>query len=97
MISNNPDLNFGHDWKYALALRWVGSKEDELRVAWMAGTAYAQVTDGVVFDDQEGKFRNAIDAREVVRKVERDMPEIDHKAAVDRVLRDLKLGPYRDS
>jgi len=31
----------------------------------------------------------------VVRDVERPMPEIDQKAAVDKVLRDLKLGPYR--
>jgi hypothetical protein len=97
LISNNPDLNFGHSWKYVIAFRWVGSKVNELRAAWMAGTAYAHVTDGVIFDDQEGKFRNATEARDVVRDVERDVPDIDHKALVDEVLRDLKLGPYRET
>jgi hypothetical protein len=97
LIRNNSDLNFNHAWKYVLALRWVGSKVNELRAAWMAGTAYAQATDGLIFDDQEGKFRNATEARDVVRDVERDMPEIDHKALVDQVLRDLKLGPYRET
>jgi hypothetical protein len=80
-----------------LALRWVGSKVDELRAAWMAGTAYAQATDGVIFDDQEGKFRNATEARDVVRDVELDIPDIDRKALVDQVLQDLKLGPYREN
>jgi len=97
LMRNNTDLNFDHAWKYVLAFRWVDSKVNELRAAWMASTAYAQATDGVIFDDQEGKFRNATEARDVVRDVERDMPEIDHKALVDNVLRDLKLGPYRET
>jgi hypothetical protein len=97
LIRNNSNLNFGHAWKYALGFRWVGSKVNELRAAWMAGTAYAQATDGSIFDDQEGKFRNATEARDVVRDVERDMPEIDRNALVDQVLRDLKLGPYRQT
>jgi hypothetical protein len=96
LIRNNSDLSFGHNWKYALAFRWVGSKVNELRAAWMAGTAYAQATGGVIFDDQEARFRNGMEAREVVREVERDMPDIDHKPLVDQVLRDLKLGPYRE-
>jgi hypothetical protein len=89
LIRNNSNLNFGHAWKYALGFRWVGSKVNELRAAWMAGTAYAQATDGAIFDDQESKFRNATEARDVVRDVERDMPEIDRKALVDQILRDL--------
>ena len=97
LIRNNSDLSFGHAWKYVLAFRWVGSKVNELRAAWMAGTAYARATDGIIFDDQEGKFRNATEARDVVRDVERDMPDIDHKALVDKVLRELKLGPYRET
>jgi hypothetical protein len=97
LIRNNSDLNFGHAWKYVLAFRWVGSKVNELRAAWMAGTAYAHATDGIIFDDQEGKFRNATEARDVVRDVERDMPDIDHKALLDKVLRELRLGPYRET
>jgi hypothetical protein len=72
MIRENPDIDFGRAWKYVLGFRWLGSKVSELRAAWMAGTAYAQATDGVVFDDQEGKFRKAAEAREVVREVEQD-------------------------
>jgi hypothetical protein len=96
LISSNSDVTFGHAWTYVLAFRWVGSKVNELRAAWMAATAYAQATEGVIFDDQEGKFRNAFEARKVVRDAERDMPEIDRKAMVDKVLRELKLGPYRE-
>lgn len=95
LISGNSDLNFGHDWKYVLAFRWVGSKVNEQRAAWMAGVAYARATEGIIFDDQEGKFRSATEARDVVRDVELDMPEINHKVMVDKVLRELKLGPYR--
>lgn len=72
MIRENPDIDFGHAWKYLLGFRWLGSKVSELRAAWMAGTAYAQATDGVIFDDQEGKLRKAAQAREVVRDVEQD-------------------------
>jgi len=97
LISGNSDLDFGHPWKYVLAFRWVGSKVIEQRAAWMAGTAYAQATNGVIFDDQEGKFRNGTDARDVVRDVEREMPQIDRKALVDQVLRNLKLGPYHET
>lgn len=97
LISGNSDINFGRSWRYVLAFRWVGSKVNEQRAAWMAGTAYAHATDGVVFDDQEGKLRNATQARDVVRDVERETPEIDRKALVDQVLRDLKLGPYRET
>lgn len=97
LISDNSDLNFDHSWKYVLSFRWVGSKVNELRAAWMAGTAYAQATGGVIFDDQEAKFRNATEAREVVRDVQRDMPDIDRRALVDQLLRDLKLGPYREA
>lgn len=95
LLSRNPDINFGHAWSFALGLRWVGSSLGELRAAWMAATAYAVATDGMIFDDQEGKFRNAIEAREVVRDVERDVPNMDW--VVDEVLRDLKLGPYRET
>ena len=93
LISNNPDVDFGHAWAFALAFRW-GSRIEELRAAWMAGTAYAHAVDGMIFDDQEGKFRNATEARQVVRDIERDVPNMDR--IVDEVLRNAKLGPYRE-
>jgi len=87
------DADLSHDWKYVLAFRWRGDF-NELRAAWIAGAAYAHATEGVVFDDQEGKLRNAHEAREVARR-EFEAPDLDVKSAVDTVLRDLKLGPYR--
>jgi hypothetical protein len=89
------DIDFGHDWKYVLAFRW-GGNFNELRAAWIAGASYAQATGGVVFDDQEGKIRNAAEAREVAR-VEYETPDPNVKSVVDKVLRDLKLGPYRET
>jgi len=70
LINANPDVKFDRKWKYVLGFRWLGSKEAELLAAWMAGTAYARATEGVVFDDQEGKFRSAAQASEVVRDIE---------------------------
>jgi hypothetical protein len=88
------NANFGHDWKYVLAFRW-GRNLNEMRAAWIAGSAYAQATGGVVFDDQEGKVRSAMEAREVAR-IEYETPDPDVKSVVDKVLQDLKLGPYRE-
>lgn len=88
-------IDFGHAWKYVLAFRWRADF-DELRAAWIAGSAYAHATEGIVFDDQEGKVRNAVEAGEVAR-VEYETPDPDVHSAVDQVLRDLKLGPYRET
>jgi hypothetical protein len=70
LMQNNAGLNFGHEWKYALAFRWLGSKQDESLAAWMAGTAYARATNGVIFNDQDSKSRTASESREVVRDIE---------------------------
>jgi hypothetical protein len=78
-----------------LAFRWRGDF-NELRAAWIAGSAYARATDGMVFDDQEGKVRSAAEASEVAR-VEYEAPDPDVGSAVDKVLRDLKLGPYSET
>lgn len=94
-MRNMPDVDFGHDWKYVLAFRW-GGNFNELRAAWIAGAAYARATDGMVFDDQEAKLRNAAEAVEAAQ-AEYQAPDPDVRSAVDKILRQLKLGPYRDS
>jgi hypothetical protein len=91
VMAENSDIDFGHDWKYVLAFRWLGSKQDEAVVAWMAATAYARVTDGVVFDDQEGKLRTAPQALEVVRDLESDDQHIIEQ--VREALRRRRLPP----
>ena len=82
-------VDFGHEWKYALALRWLGSKRDEMLAAWMAATAYARATDGVVFDELDGKIRTASQAMEIVRDLRSDDQHI-VDAAVEEALRRLR-------
>jgi hypothetical protein len=40
----------------------------------MAATAYAEATQGMIFDAEEGKLPNATEARDVVRDVECSSP-----------------------
>jgi hypothetical protein len=70
LMHDHAEINFGHDWKYALGLRWLGSKQNETLAAWMAGTAYARATAGIVINDQESRIRTATEAAEVVRDIE---------------------------
>lgn len=89
-------VDFGHAWRYALALRWRANF-NELRAAWIAGAAYAGATDGIVFDDQEGKIRNAAEARATARR-EYEAPDPIIGSSIDRVLQKLGklgLGPYQ--
>ncbi len=67
-----PDVDFDHEWKFVLAFRWLGSKESELFAAWMAGTAYAQATGGVILDGEEGRIFTPAQARELIIRFERD-------------------------
>jgi hypothetical protein len=60
-------VDLGHPWKYFLAFRWRANF-NELRAVWIAASAYARATDGIVFDDQEGKIRNAAEAIDVARR-----------------------------
>jgi hypothetical protein len=69
-----PGVDFGHAWKHVLALRWNGNNLRERPAVWMAATAYARATDGVVFDEEARSTRTADKARIVVERIERDMP-----------------------
>ena len=68
-----PDIKFGHSWKYALAFRF-GGRPGELESAWMAATAYARATGGVVFDTEEGRIFQPDEAAQLVRKIEQNRP-----------------------
>jgi hypothetical protein len=80
-------LDFGRSWAFALSFRIVGDFA-ELRSAWMAATAYAHATSGIVFDAQEDKLYNYGEARKAVRDIERDWPVME--AAVQAAIR--KIG-----
>jgi hypothetical protein len=92
VMAEYPAVDFGHDWKYALALRWLGNKRDEMLAAWMAATAYVRATDGVVFDELDGKIRTASQALEIVRDLETDDQHI-VDAAVKEAQRRLRSRP----
>jgi hypothetical protein len=76
--------NFDHRWRFALGFRWLGSKFEELQAAWMAATAYAAATSGVLFDHEEGKVLTFEQARETVRAIARDA------SAMESILDEVK-------
>lgn len=84
LLETYPDLALAGDWIYALGFRWGTSFEEGL-AAWMAASAYASATDGVVYDPQENKVFSPQQARDIARDQERDMP-----AAKERVRELLK-------
>lgn len=50
----DPDMlqNFGGPWKYMIAFSWSDNGDDRL-AAWMAATAYARATGGVVLNQTD--------------------------------------------
>jgi len=92
LIRNHPDIKFDHDWKYCLAFAWLGSKWKELMAAWMAGTAYAHATDGIIFDAAQEKFVTRDEARQIVHELEHPTPA--QQAAMGEVRSELGFDPW---
>lgn len=88
-VRGNPDIHLNHDWKCVLAIRWLGSKRNELLAAWIAAAAYAQATDGVIIDDQEEKIWNAAEAGDAARRMY-GAPEFHVKSVVDKLMPSLE-------
>ena len=91
LMRNNPGVNFGHQWTQALSLRWLGSNENEALAAWMAGTAYARATDGIVANDQDNKLRTAAQSAEVVHDIEHPSQAYEEARRALRMRRGLEL------
>lgn len=70
MIDTYDNVQFGREWKYALVFVW-GGDFTEMQAAWMAATAYARATSGIVFDPQASQLLTASQAFEVVQDNER--------------------------
>lgn len=68
--------NFSRQYKYALGFRWRGTSLDELQAAWMAATAYASATGGIVFDHEAGKALSLLEARAAVDQIVRNSPRL---------------------
>jgi hypothetical protein len=65
--------HFNHPWQYALGFRW-GADFSQLDASWMAATAYAAATGGIIFDHEEGRVFTAQQGRELVAKFVRERP-----------------------
>ena len=70
------NIKFGHEWKYVLAFVWIGDF-NEMQAAWMAATAYACATAGVVFDEQGGALLEPLQALQAVQDIQRDLPKLE--------------------
>jgi hypothetical protein len=73
--------HFDRPWRFALGIRWVGSRVDELQAAWMAATAYAAATDGIVFDCEESKALKPQQARDAIHRIKRQIPRMEELVA----------------
>lgn len=69
-------LNFGHDWKYVVAFTWSSDFAEGMAV-WMAATAYARATNGVIFDEQEGRLFTPEESLKITRDIEQRRPELE--------------------
>ena len=68
--------SFGHDWKYVVAFIWSSDFAEEI-AAWMAATAYARATNGVIFDEEKGQLFTPDESVQITREVERRRPELE--------------------
>lgn len=69
-------VNFGRDWKYAVAFTWSSDFAEEI-AAWMAAAAYAHATNGVIFDEQEGKIFTPEESLKIARDIEQRRPTME--------------------
>lgn len=76
LMAELSDIDFGLRWKYVLAFRWTGNSYEGI-AAYMAGSAYAKATGGIVFDCEERKIISPERAGEIAREIERDIPMIE--------------------
>jgi hypothetical protein len=87
MIAESPEINFERPWKHCLAFRWGGDPYAGA-AAYLAGSAYAQATGGVLLDCEEGKIISATHAAEIGFDIERSIPMIE--AAVRKVVEQFR-------
>jgi hypothetical protein len=86
-MAESPHIDFGRRWKHALVLRW-GSDPYAGAAAYLAGSAYAKATGGVLLDCEEGKIISAQRAAEIGFELERGIPMIE--AALRKVMEQFR-------
>jgi hypothetical protein len=83
IVSTYPEIQFGHPWKYVITFIWIGDFS-EMQAAWMAVTAYARATAGVIFDEESGQLYAPPQAAQAVQDIVREIPKL------EAMMRDLK-------
>ena len=89
LMAECHDVHFGRQWAHALAFRW-GADLKACISAYMAATAYAAASEGVIFDCEEGKTKTPEQARETARKIEAEFPTFE--ARMNEILREITTG-----
>jgi hypothetical protein len=74
----SADVDFGRVWSEALSFAW-GANVASCLGAYMAATAYARATDGIVFDPQDSRIFTPPEAAEAAREIERDLPKMEEE------------------
>jgi hypothetical protein len=75
VLAERPNIDFGHAWRHALAFRWGGDLSASV-AAGIAAACYAEASEGVVFEGQEGKVLTAQQALDMARTDLQQMPLI---------------------
>ena len=70
------NVRFERKWRYAITFTWSSDFAEEI-AAWMAATAYAHATNGVVFDEQEGKIFTPEESLKIIRETEQRRPAME--------------------
>jgi hypothetical protein len=76
LIAEYSDIDFGRQWKYALAFRWGSNVHDGI-AAYLAASAYARAAGGVVLDCEEGRIISPQQAAAIAWDMERSIPMIE--------------------
>jgi hypothetical protein len=75
ITSAYPEIKFGRVWKCVLVFIW-GGDFNEMQAAWMAATAYARATGGIIFDEEQGQLYDAAQAAQTVHEIVREIPNL---------------------
>lgn len=76
VVEGYPDIKPNRSWKYCIAFRW-GADVRACLGAYMAASAYATATDGIVLDCDAGKLLTPEQARQMAAKIEKELPSFE--------------------
>jgi hypothetical protein len=88
VITEAPEVEFGHPWRFALAFRWLGMDLEQGDAVLMAAAAYARATGGVILDYEGGRLLGPDDLKDILHESLRTRPLIEE--AVRRIVESFK-------